>query len=149
MCMNNIKETNWVEKAHLNPVMIDKEYGKKESIISLVLMGAVVSFIFFIVSAYLVIYYGDSFVNSIRSFITRGNFFDILLTVFAIVTIAVYGVMVYFSIKGISKSTVGINHQVNTKDSLTYNIISLSVASVFVVLFIVLVVLNYILKTYI
>ncbi len=149
MCMNNIKETNWVEKAHLKPVMIDKEYGKKESIISLVLMGAVVSFIFFIVSAYLVIYYGDSFVNSIRSFITRGNFFDILLTVFAIVTIAVYGVMVYFSIKGISKSTVGINHQVNTKDSLTYNIISLSVASVFVVLFIVLVVLNYILKTYI
>ena len=149
MRMNNIKETNWVEKAHLKPVMIDKEYGKKESIISLVLMGAVVSFIFFIVSAYLVIYYGDSFVSSIRSFITRGNFFDILLTVLAIVTIAVYGVMVYFSIKGITKSTVGINHQVNTKDSLTYNIISLSVASIFVVLFIVLVVLNYILKTYI
>lgn len=149
MRMNNIKETNWVEKAHLKPVMIDKEYGKKESIISLVLMGAVVSFIFFIVGAYLVIYYGDSFVSSIRSFITRGNFFDILLTVLAIVTMAVYGVMVYFSIKGITKSTVGINHQVNTKDSLTYNIISLSVASIFVVLFIVLVVLNYILKTYI
>lgn len=149
MRMNNVKETNWVEKAHLKPVMIDKEYGKKESIISLVLMGAVVCFISFIVSAYLVIYYGDSFVSSIRSFITRGNFFDILLTVLAIVTMAVYGVMVYFSIKGITKSTVGINHQVNTKDSLTYNIISLSVASIFVVLFIVLVVLNYILKTYI
>jgi hypothetical protein len=129
--------------------MIDKEYGKKESIISLSLMCIVVVFIISVVYFYLAIYYGDSIINNIRSFITRGNFFDIFLTVLSIITITIYGVMLYFSIKGISKSTVGINHQVNTKDSLTYNIISLSVASIFVFLFIVLVILNYILKTYI
>lgn len=136
--MINTKNINWVDTAELTAVRIDKNYGKKETYTSLVLMGIIGIFTIGIIGSFLVINYGEFVISTLRTFLYQRNFFNIFLYVLSGLTLMCFIATLWFSINGIRKTKVGINHQVNTKDNYTLNIISLVFSSVLIFLLIVL-----------
>ncbi len=138
--MLNTKNINWVDSAELKAVTINSKYGKKETDVALTLMVVTVSLISFIICSFLLINYGDMVIRTVRSFISQGNFFNIMLIVLSVISLVTYAFVLWFGINGIKKSTVGINHQVNTKASLNMNIVSISIASAVLLFFIILLV---------
>ena len=136
--MLNTKNINWVDSAELKAVTINSKYGKKETDVALTLMVVTVSLISFIICSFLLINYGDMVIRTVRSFISQGNFFNIMLIVLSVISLVTYAFVLWFGINGIKKSTVGINHQVNTKASLNMNIVSISIASAVLLFFIIL-----------
>ena len=138
--MLNTKNINWVDSAELKAVIINSKYGKKETDVALTLMVVTVSLISFIICSFLLINYGDMVIRTVRSFISQGNFFNIMLIVLSVISLVTYAFVLWFGINGIKKSTVGINHQVNTKASLNMNIVSISIASAVLLFFIILLV---------
>ena len=138
--MLNTKNINWVDSAELKAVTINSKYGKKETDVALTLMVVTVSLISFIICSFLLINYGDMVIRTVRSFISQGNFFNIMLIVLSVISLVTYACVLWFGINGIKKSTVGINHQVNTKASLNMNIVSISIASAVLLFFIILLV---------
>lgn len=138
--MLNTKNINWVDSAELKAVTINSKYGKKETDVALTLMVVTVSLISFIICSFLLINYGDMVIRTVRSFISQGNFFNIMLIVLSVISLVSYAFVLWFGINGIKKSTVGINHQVNTKASLNMNIVSISIASAVLLFFIILLV---------
>ena len=138
--MLNTKNINWVDSAELKAVTINSKYGKKETDVALTLMVVTVSLISFIICSFLLINYGDMVIRTVRSFISQGNFFNIMLIVLSVISLVTYAFVLWFGINGIKKSTVGINHQVNTKASLNMNIVSISISSAVLLFFIILLV---------
>lgn len=125
---------NWVDTAELKAVKIDKSYGKKETYTSIILMGVVIYLVMMILSFFVVINYGESIIYFLKSFVNRGNFFNIAFFLLSFVTLFVFLAQVMFSVKGISKTRVGINHQVNTKDNYVVSIVSLVVTSAYILI---------------
>lgn len=125
---------NWVDTAELKAVKIDKSYGKKETYTSIILMGVVIYLVLMILSFFVVINYGESIIYFLKSFVNRGNFFNIAFFLLSFVTLFVFLAQVMFSVKGISKTRVGINHQVNTKDNYVVSIVSLVVTSAYILI---------------
>lgn len=146
--MLNTKNINWVDSAELKAVTINSKYGKKETDVALVLMIITVSIIAFIISSFLMINYGDVVIKTIRSFISRGNFFNIALIVLSVISAITYAFVLWFGINGIKKSVVGINHQVNTKPNLNMNILAISVSSGIISFFLVLLIVRMILMKF-
>lgn len=136
--MTNSKNINWVDSAELKAVKIDKTYGKKETYTSVILMSIVIYLSLVITSSFLVIEYGELAIASIKQLVTRGNFFNIALYVLSAICLITFGILLWFSIVGINKTKVGINHQVNTKDNYTTNIVSLVFGSIFMFMVVVL-----------
>lgn len=129
---------NWVETAELKAVKIDKDYGKKETYISLILMGIVAYLVMMILFTFITFNYGEMIISNIKNIITKGNLFSIMLYTLSALTLGTFLALVLFSVKGINKTMVGINHQVNTKDNYIVNIVSLIMGSIFIIILLVL-----------
>lgn len=132
--MVNSKNINWVEKAELKAVVIDKDYGKNETYTGIVLMGVLISLITFIISFFIVINYGEQMLEYVKNILFQNNFFNISLYCLSVISCVVYLVMACFSVKGIVKAKIGINHQVNTKENFVINVLTLIISSFYVLL---------------
>ena len=143
--MQNTKNINWVDTAELKAVKIDKNYGKKESYTSLVLAGVVAYFVMMIITTYLVLTYGEIAIEMAKDLLYQGNFFEVASFALSGVSLIVFGFLLWFSIKGMNKTKVGIIHQVNTKDNFSLNIFSIVISSIGIVLLIALTIFRIIL----
>ena len=134
--MVNSKNINWVDTAELKAVQIDKNYGKKESYTSLILMGIVVYLTMMIISTYLVFTYGEMAIEMANDLLSQGNFFEVATYALTGLSLIVFGFLLWFTIKGMNKTRVGIIHQVNTKENYSINVVSLIMGTVFITLLI-------------
>ena len=130
--MQNTKNINWVDTAELKAVKIDKNYGKKESYTSLVLAGVLAYFVMMIITTYLVLTYGEIAIEMAKDLLYQGNFYEVASFALSGVSLIVFGFLLWFSIKGMNKTKVGIIHQVNTKDNYSINVASLVIGTIFV-----------------
>lgn len=130
--MQNTKNINWVDTAELKAVKIDKNYGKKESYTSLVLAGVLAYFVMMIITTYLILTYGEMAIEMAKDLLYQGNFFEVASFALSGVSLIVFGFLLWFSIKGMNKTKVGIIHQVNTKDNYSINVASLVIGTIFV-----------------
>ena len=130
--MQNTKNINWVDTAELKAVKIDKNYGKRESYTSLVLAGVLAYFVMMIITTYLVLTYGEIAIEMAKDLLYQGNFFEVASFALSGLSLIVFGFLLWFSIKGMNKTKVGIIHQVNTKDNYSINVASLVIGTIFV-----------------
>lgn len=130
--MQNTKNINWVDTAELKAVKIDKNYGKKESYTSLVLAGVLAYFVMMIITTYLVLTYGEMAIEMAKDLLYQGNFFEVASFALSGLSLIVFAFLLWFSIKGMNKTKVGIIHQVNTKDNYSINVASLVIGTIFV-----------------
>ncbi len=130
--MQNTKNINWVDTAELKAVKIDKNYGKKESYTSLVLAGVLAYFVMMIITTYLVLTYGEIAIEMAKDLLYQGNFFEVASFALSGVSLIVFGFLLWFSIKGMNKTKLGIIHQLNTKYNYSINFSSLDIVTVFV-----------------
>ena len=130
--MQNTKNINWVDTAELKAVKIDKNYGKRESYTSLVLAGVLAYFVMMIITTYLVLTYGEIAIEMSKDLLYQGNFFEVASFALSGLSLIVFGFLLWFSIKGMNKTKVGIIHQVNTKDNYSINVASLVIGTIFV-----------------
>lgn len=137
------KNINWVDSAELKAVKIDKKYGKHEADVSFILMISLISIVNYIVASYLLINYGDLVIAQIRYLLSKYNIFNILLLLMSVVSVFIFILTLVFSIIGIRKSKVGINHQVNTKTNLKMNIIYLSLTCLTMFIYVVLLIIKF------
>ena len=137
------KNINWVDSAELKAVKIDKKYGKREADVSFILMISLISIVNYIVASYLLINYGDLVISQIRYLLSKYNIFNISLLLMSVVSVFIFILTLVFSIIGIRKSKVGINHQVNTKTNLKMNIIYLSLTCLTMFIYVVLLIIKF------
>lgn len=137
------KNVNWVDSAELKAVKIDKKYGKREADVSFILMISLISIVNYIVASYLLINYGDLVIAQIRNLLSKYNIFNISLLLMSVVSVFIFILTLVFSIIGIRKSKVGINHQVNTKTNLKMNIIYLSLTCLTMFIYVVLLIIKF------
>ena len=118
----------WLESAEINPIKIDKDYGKKQSNIALILMLIVISFILGITLQYTTLIYGDVIIRFIRSILNIGNFINIIFGFLVVACLVAYVLSLIYSIRTIILGNTGVKNKVNTKITLkrgiTYLIIS-------------------------
>lgn len=140
--MVNTKNINWVDSAELKAVRIDKNYGKKETYTSLVLLSVVSYLTIIVISSFLIINYGEIVISYLKNMLYRNNFFNIAISVLSVLAFVCFLVLVWFSAVGINKTKVGINHQVNTKENFSFNVVSLVFGSILTLLLVVLTILR-------
>lgn len=140
--MVNTKNINWVDSAELKAVRIDKNYGKKETYTSLVLLGVVSYLTIIVISSFFIINYGEIVISYLKNMLYQNNFFNIAISVLSVLAFVCFLVLVWFSAVGINKTKVGINHQVNTKENFSLNVVSLVFSSILTLLLVVLTILR-------
>lgn len=133
----------WLESAEINPIKIDKDYGKKQSNIALILMLIVISFILGITLQYTTLIYGDVIIRFIRSILNIGNFINIIFGFLVVACLVAYVLSLIYSIRTIILGNTGVKNKVNTKITLKRGITYLIISNISMLVFIGLIIANY------
>ena len=136
----------WVESAEIKAIKINKNYGKKQSNIALILMLVFISFVAGITIQYTTLIYGDLIIKFARNVLSYGNFLNIIFGISVIMSFISYIWTLVYSIRTIVLGKTGINNKVNTKVTLRKGITYLVISSVLLLIFIGLLITNYIIQ---
>lgn len=136
----------WVESAEIKAIKINKNYGKKQSKIALILMLVFISFVAGITIQYTTLIYGDLIIKFARNVLSYGNFLNIIFGISVIMSFISYIWTLVYSIRTIVLGKTGINNKVNTKVTLKKGITYLVISSVLLLIFIGLLITNYIIQ---
>lgn len=136
----------WVESAEIKAIKINKNYGKKQSKIALILMLVFISFVAGITIQYTTLIYGDLIIKFARNVLSYGNFLNIIFGISVIMSFISYICTLVYSIRTIVLGKTGINNKVNTKVTLKKGITYLVISSVLLLIFIGLLITNYIIQ---
>lgn len=136
----------WVESAEIKAIKINKNYGRKQSKIALILMLVFISFVAGITIQYTTLIYGDLIIKFARNVLSYGNFLNIIFGISVIMSFISYIWTLVYSIRTIVLGKTGINNKVNTKVTLKKGITYLVISSVLLLIFIGLLITNYIIQ---
>lgn len=136
----------WLESAEIKAIKINKNYGKKQSKIASILTLVVICFIIAITSQYTTLIYGDKIISYLRDFLSIGNFLNVMFLISIILCVIAYIWALIYSIRTIILGKTGIKNKVNTTKTLKKGIIYLTISNVAMIIFLILLVVNFFIK---